>query len=45
MFDYRPSAVSGGDALQEATAYLSFAPGRGTTIQPYFVAGFRRQQP
>ena len=45
MFDYRPSAVSGGDALQEATAYLSFAPGRGTTVQPYLVAGFSDSSP
>jgi hypothetical protein len=39
MYDYRPSAISGGDALQEATAYASFSSGR-TSIQPYLVAGF-----
>lgn len=45
MYDYRPSAVSGGDALQEATAYVSFSPGRGMSLQPYFVAGFSDSSP
>lgn len=45
MYDYRPSALSGGDALQEATAYISFSSGRRTSIQPYFVAGFSDSSP
>lgn len=45
MYDYRPSAVPGGDALQEATAYLSLSRGRSMTFQPYLVTGFSDSSP
>ncbi|MGE0113975.1 MAG: hypothetical protein AB7T07_03695 [Steroidobacteraceae bacterium] len=45
MFDYRPSSLSGGDALQEATFYLSFPSKSNVTIQPYVVAGFSDSSP
>jgi hypothetical protein len=45
MFDYRPSALAGGDPLREATAYLSFTPRVGMTMQPYLVGGLSDSSP
>jgi hypothetical protein len=45
MFDYRPSAVQGAEALKEATAYVALSRKGGMTFQPYVVAGFSDSSP
>lgn len=39
MYDHRPSAIAGEDALREATVYASLPTRHGGSVQPYLVAG------
>lgn len=45
IYDYRESAVAGGDALQELTLFVSFATGNGMSLQPYVLAGLSDSSP
>lgn len=45
IFDYRESAVRGGDPLQELTLFASFATGNGMSLQPYVLGGLSDSSP
>ncbi len=45
IYDYRESAVAGGDALQELTLFVSFAAGNSMSLQPYVLGGLSDSSP
>ena len=45
IYDYRESAVVGGDALQELTLFVSFAAGNSMSLQPYVLGGLSDSSP
>lgn len=45
IYDYRESAIAGGDALQELTLFVSFAGLGGASIQPYVLTGLSDASP
>lgn len=44
-YGYRPAAISGFPAVQEASLFLAFAPTGGLTLRPYVSAGFSDSSP
>ncbi len=45
IFDYRESAVRGGDALQELTLFASISSSNGMSLQPYVLGGLSDSSP
>ena len=44
-YGYRPAAISGLPAVQEASVFLAFSPTGGLTLRPYLLAGFSDSSP
>jgi len=44
-YSYRPSAIEGYQAVQQAALFVIFAPGNSFTIRPYVSAGFGDSSP
>ncbi len=44
-YGYRPAAISGFPAVQEASMFLAFAPTGGLTLRPYVSVGFSDSSP